>query len=32
LPKNVACNSHVNLSNVEIGLLELQRFQALLNV
>ena len=25
-PNNVACNSHVNLSNVEIGSLELQRF------
>ena len=25
-PNNVACNSHVNLSNIEIGSLELQRF------
>jgi len=31
-PKNVARNFHVNLSNFELALLELQRFQALLNV
>ena len=31
LPKNVACNSHVNLSNFEIGPLELQRLWAVLN-
>ena len=31
-PKNVARNFHVNLSNFELASLELQRFQALLNV
>ena len=31
LPKNVACNSHVNLSNFEIRPLELQRLWAVLN-
>ena len=31
-PKNVARNSHVNLSNFELTSLELQRFQALLKV
>ena len=31
-PNNVARNSHVNLSNVEIGSLELQRLWVLLKV
>ena len=31
LPKNVARNSHVNLSNFETGPLELQRLWAVLN-
>ena len=31
-PKNVARNSHVNLSNFELTSLELQRFQALLKI
>ena len=31
LPGNVACNSHVNLSNFEIGPLELQRLWAMSN-
>ena len=30
--KNVACNSHVNISNIEITSLELQRFGALQKV
>ena len=32
VPQNVARNFHVNLSNFELASLELQRFQALLNV